>query len=92
MYKQRLKSVCHEKQQLDFHHNLIKLYCFNTEVEFLDVSNSPYLSKLYCYSTKIIDLDVSNCLFLESLNCFNSPLETTEISPGTVLTSQVSPN
>lgn len=50
------------------------LYCHNTGITTLDVSNNKQLTLLYCYNTGITTLDVSNNKQLIDLYCTNTPL------------------
>ena len=56
------------------------MFCNDTEIEELDISNNFLLKKLYCYETNIKKLDVSKNLQLTELFCNDTEIEELDIS------------
>lgn len=60
--------------------NLMNLYCSNTGITKLDISNNTELIYLYCNDIGITRLDVSNNLKLLELDCGNTKLNGLDVS------------
>ena len=67
---------------------LEKLYCYNNNLETLDVSGCTALEMLRCYDNfNLKTLDVSGLTALKYLECSNNNLETLDVSDCTALES-----
>lgn len=61
---------------------LRSLWCYNTQIEKIDVTGQPHLVELFCYYTGITQIDLSNNPLLESLgvqNCLLRKLDLTKL-------------
>ena len=66
---------------------LVNLYCDNTGINSLDVSNNTALKTLNCINTGISSLDVSNNTALTILNCSNIGINSLDVSNNIALTT-----
>ena len=55
------------------------LYCWETQLTELDLSNVPALTKLYCWENQLTELDLSNVPALTELHCSYNQLTTLDI-------------
>ena len=61
------------------------MYCNNTGLTSLNVSNNVLLETLHCHNTALSGLDVSNNTQLETLLCYNTSLTSLNILNGVTL-------
>jgi len=59
---------------------LEKLYCYNNELQYLNVNQSSKLQTLYCYNNKLDSLMVSGAEALEHVYCYNNYLTKLDVS------------
>ncbi|WP_211204022.1 leucine-rich repeat domain-containing protein [Chloroherpeton thalassium] len=59
---------------------LEKLYCYNNELSYLNLSQSPKLQTIYCYNNKLDSLNVAGADALEHLYCYNNYLTKLDVS------------
>ena len=67
-------------QGLEYFTGLQYLYCYNTGITELDISNNTALEYLYCYNTSITALDVSNNPALTYLRCEDTNISELDVS------------
>ena len=64
---------------------LTKLYCYNNQLDSLDVSQNTALIYLYCFGNQLTSLDVSQNTALTSLLCLDNQLDSLDVSQNTAL-------
>ena len=71
---------------------LEELYCWNTQISSLDVSQNPNLATLSCDNTQISSLDVSQNANLRLLGCDNTQISSLDVSQNQNLERLECPN
>jgi hypothetical protein len=61
------------------------LFCFENDIEFLDISQNLNLKGLNCYSNQLVTLNVSQNSQLTSLNCNGNQLTTLDVTQNSEL-------
>lgn len=72
---------------IEFFTELKALYCYDTQLDELDLRNNTALTELDCSDNRLTKLDVSNNKALASLYCSGNQLSSLDISRNTALTS-----
>lgn len=72
---------------IEYFTSLKTLYCYNTQITELDVSNNTALTHLSCGDTGLLKLNVSNNKALEYLDCANTDITELNVSSNLSLKS-----
>lgn len=79
------KTAIKDLSGIEIFTNLTQLYCYNTGITSLNVSQNTKLVNLSCYDTAITELDVTNLASLQTLYCYNTGITSLDVSGCTAL-------
>lgn len=65
--------------------NLTTVFCFNNQIQNIDVSGSPQLTLLNCYNNQISNLNLVNNTNLSYVNCSGNQINILDVSNSTAL-------